>query len=265
MGKVKTTIHPDYQNDRNLISFLDKLCSGLFENEGKILYNKRNVIKSFDSEAADTTLKNIVVKRYKRPNIIQRIVYSFFRPSKAKRAYHNATELRKKGIDTPHEIAFIEKWGNILFRYGYYVSGYDGASPIRDRLIEPQDFDKQMAIDFAHFAAELHQKGILHHDLNSTNVLYKEEGNRYHFSVIDINRMKFLPEGTAPSKKDCFENLTRFTGRMDLYEFVLRNYIEKRGWNVSENIQEAINVKIRHDEQWRRRKAFFRKISFRKK
>lgn len=263
MKKTKAIISPLYKDNTKVENFIKNLPD-TFEKEGTILYDERNIIKSFILDTSDEILRNVVVKRYKRPNPIQRIAYSFFRSSKAKRAFHNATELRLRGINTPQEVAYIEQWENGLFEYGYYISGSDNAPPIREKLIEPQEFDRTMASDFAAFAAELHEKGILHHDLNSTNVLYHPNGKHYRFSVIDINRMLFLPENTPPSKEDCFKNLTRFTGRMDLFEYVLGCYAENRNWDKTKTVQEAIEVKNNHDEKWRRRKRFLRKLTFKK-
>lgn len=261
----KVSISPKYKDNESVKRFIETLFT-IFPKEGKILYNKRNTIKSFELDSNDSVLKEVVVKRYKKPNLIQKISYSFFRGSKAKRAFNNAIELRKRGIDTPQEIAYVEEWKSGFFKYGYYISGSDNAPPIREHLIEPENFDQVMAYDFAVFAANLHKKGILHHDLNSTNVLYHHSDNEhYTFSVIDINRMDFFYNGEVPEKEVCFDNLTRFTGRMDLFEFVLCRYIEARGWDINSSLQEAICIKNKHDEQWRKRKAFLRKFKFKKK
>lgn len=264
MERIKITISPDYKKNEVVNDFVCELAH-TFEKEGTILYNERNIIKSYVLDNTDIPLNKVVVKRYKSPNLIQRIAYSFFRSSKAERAFNNATELRKREIDTPKEIAHIEQWKNGLFLYGYYISDSDDAPPIREKLIELEDFDQTMARDFAAFVVKLHEKGILHHDLNSTNVLYHPYEGRYKFSVIDINRMDFYSGGNLISKKKRFENLTRFTGRMDLFEFVLRHYAQERGWNVEETVKAAIKQKNRHDEQWRKRKTFLRKLSFKKK
>ncbi|MDU1906473.1 MAG: lipopolysaccharide kinase InaA family protein [Dysgonomonas sp.] len=263
MSKIKTVISPEYEANPLVKSFITELPT-IFENSGEILYAERNLIKKYELDKSDNILNEVVVKRYKRPNSIQKIIYGFFRSSKAERAFHNATELRKRGISTPREIAYIEITKNGLFEYGYYISGSDNAPPIRERLIELEDFDRTMAKDFAKFAAILHKKGILHGDLNSTNVLYHSEKNEYTFSVIDINRMKFFDEGTIIPKEECFDNLTRFTGRMDLYEFVLNSYIKERNWDIEADLKEAINIKKLHDEQWKRRKSFLRKLSLKK-
>lgn len=240
-------------NHISLSGFIKRLPA-IFDKNGVTLYADRNVIKQFVIDEADSILKNVIVKRYKFPNIIQRIAYSFFRHSKAKRAFYNAIKLRRLGIDTPQEIAFLEHWKNGLFAYGYYFSGYDNDPAIREQL-NPDNFNTVMAEDFARFAVELHEKGILFHDLNSTNVRYclQDNGEYYRFSLIDINRMNFSPENKPVSKKDCFENLTRFTGKMDLFEFVIRCYAKKRNWDIEMSVNQAIAIKKKHDKRWMRK------------
>lgn len=261
---MKIKINPAYKNNRAVCEFIQHLPE-IFDREGDLLYSGRNVIKSFTLSDPDPVLQQLVVKRYKHPNPVQRIIYSFFRDTKAARAFRNASELRRRRIDTPLEIGYLEQWKNGLFEYGYYISSYDGAPSISGRLTEIPEFDRIMAADFAAFAAKLHEKGILHHDLNSTNVLYHPENRGYRFSVIDINRMDFKPEGSCPSKGECLENLTRFTGKMDLFEYVARCYAESRKWPVETTVKKALAVKIRHDRKWSRRKAFLRKFSGKRK
>lgn len=79
-----------------------------------------------------------------------------------------------------------------------------------------------MASDFARFVNRLHQKGIVDLDLNSSNIFYQiQDDGHYRFSPIDINRMKFYKG--YPPLKICVENLMSFTGRIDLFEFVIRS------------------------------------------
>jgi hypothetical protein len=72
--------------------------------------------------------------------------------------------------------------------------------------------------------------------------------------------MRFFPEGQQPSRKECFENLTRFISRMDLFEYIIRYYVQQRGWDAETTIKEAIAIKKLHDKQWRQRKALLHKF-----
>ncbi len=260
---MKIVINPKYKNNPVVQRFIEHLPDR-FEKEGILLFSERNTVKSFVVDESDAFLQNVVVKNYKFPNFIQRIGYSFFRSGKAARAFCNAKELRERGIDTPQEIAYIEQWRNGLFAYSYFISGYDGASPIREKLMESEVFDSVMAEDFAFFAVKLHEAGILNHDLNSTNVLYHPQGERYRFSLIDINRIDFCPIGKNISRYRCLDNLKQFTGRMDVFEYVIRCYAMKRSWNEESTTVEAIKIKTQYDKQRKRRKTFFRKFKSKK-
>ncbi len=255
---MKVIVNSTYKENFALKKFIDQLPEQ-FEKEGILLFSKRNTIKSYSVDNLDPILERVVVKRYKFPNLIQRVVYSFFRSSKAERAFYNARRLRNHEIETPLEIAYIEQKKNGLLGYCYFLSSYDDNLPIRD-LILNENFDRTLASDFAGFVAKLHEAGILNHDLNSTNVLYHIDDNQYYFSLIDINRIDFYPEGKAIPQKDCFKNLTRFTGRMDLFEYVIRCYLKKRDWDAEDAIPKAINVKKKHDLRWEQRKAILRKL-----
>lgn len=253
MSSLKFEINERLKSNADFVSFVQQLPQR-FAAEGETVYNKRNVIKIVDFQG-----QKIVVKRFKRLSFVQRIIYTFFRSSKAKRAFKNALELLQRGVDTPEGLAFAEESNLGMMTYGYFVSAADFNPPIRD-LFEPEAFSQPLATAFAQFAAMLHKKGILHHDLNSTNVLYADKGNgSFSFSVIDINRMDFSPEGQMPTKKDCYENLTRFTGRMDLFEFVAKAYAQAIGGDA-QMVADLIAQKVAHDAAWRRRKDFTRKL-----
>lgn len=251
-------IAPEYKNCRFVNEFIKGILV-MFENEGVLLYNERNTIKSFVVDDPEFPFQRLVVKRFGNRNIFQSFSYSFFRDSKAVRAFHNASELRKRGIKTPQEFACIEEFRHGLLKSSYVITDFTDGRPIWDFFMASENFDETVAKEFARFAVELHEKGILHHDLNSTNVLYhlSEQGN--YFSVIDINRMQIKAAGNELTPDECFENLTRFTGKMDLFEYVLRYYIHYRGWEEN-MIATAIKIKEVHDKQWIRRKMFFSKL-----
>lgn len=220
-----------------------------FEVEGTLLYKGRNTIKRFDDGGVP-----YVVKRFRRPMFVQRVVYTFFRPGKARRAYHYGLRLKQLGFATPEIIAYLETRSGGLLDQSYYICRVDDAPPICERLNDPEEFDRMMAADLARMLANLHQKGVLHGDFNSTNVLYRpQDDGHYAFSLIDNNRMRFCKG--VPSLADCMENMTRFTGRMDLFEFVAKEYVAAREL-PSSAVEQLIAQKQRHDARWVRRKRF---------
>lgn len=216
-----------------------------FETDGKVIFSGRNTIKLINIDGHE-----LVVKRFRRPDLIKKIVYTFFRKSKAYRSYHNAKEIVARGFNTPAPIEFIETKRYGLIDYCYYICERNDDPPIED-LIDRDDWSHDLALAFAKFAAQLHDKGILHHDLNDTNVRYDAD---FRFSLIDLNRMTFYPVGVEVPLKLCLDNLTRFTGRMDLFEFVVREYARCRNLDEEVTASLALKIKNTHDRNWRMRK-----------
>ena len=103
---MRVIIHPDYCN---LTDFINQLPA-TFDQHGELLYQGRNTVKRYDVDGLQ-----VVVKRYKHPNIYQRIAYTFFKSSKTERAYKYAALLRSMGVDSPHEVAYIEANRHGLF------------------------------------------------------------------------------------------------------------------------------------------------------
>ena len=127
---MKTVINPTYNA---LSSFINRIPY-IFDQEGALVFTARNQLKSYTVEGVD-----LIVKRYKRPHLINRIAYTFFRPSKAKRAYEYALRLLELGIDTPMPIAYIEQKIAGLLSYSFFVSIYEkDYSDIRELMIGKQ-------------------------------------------------------------------------------------------------------------------------------
>ena len=217
----------------------------------KVLYNGRNKIVQLAPFKGHT----LVVKRYKRHNWFKSIVYTFFKPNKARRSFENARELRRRGFETPHEAAYIEVRKHGLITQVYYICAHTAKEPVCTELTEKEPFNRELATAYAQFVASLHEAGSLPCDLNSTNVNYEKSATGYTFELIDINRMNFY-KGAVPKAK-CMENLTLYCEFTNTFTYVLNCYAAARKWTQSD-IEQAIKVKQRHDRNWVRRKRFTR-------
>lgn len=225
---MKITVNPGMAHLRQFVRRLPEL----FPVSGEVLHDGRNQIRAFDIEG-----KRLVVKRYKRPNAINTFIYSFFRKSKARRAYEHALRLREQGIDTPEPVAWSEYRRNGLITETYFVSrrsDYTSLTAATERF--PTSDSLPVLEAFARFTVRLHEKGICHEDFNQTNILwqYDEATGCCRFQLIDINRMKFHARPLRPD--ECMINLRRLNCPAVAFLYILDRYAEARRWDMDDTL-----------------------------
>ncbi|MCM1313014.1 MAG: hypothetical protein NC206_05140 [Bacteroides sp.] len=249
INKRRIVVNPDFKEYSHFISTLPDI----FDTNGQTIYSKRNVVKRFRMDDNDT---NLIVKRYKIPNFIQRFAYSFYRKSKAERAYRFAARFLEKGIDTPKPIAFIEIYQRGFFSSSFFVSTEDNRASC-DVLLSPSFQDtEELTARLVDFIVSLHRKGVLHGDLNLSNILYrKETGGKYSFSLIDTNRSHFVDN---PSNNQCLRNMMRMTHRFDVSARLVAAYARRRGWD-EEKCVDYVRKKIEAFEHRNDLKHSFKK------
>lgn len=253
MQKLKFEICQRLKADQAFTQFVQQLPQR-FAQEGETVYDKRNVIKVFDLSGT-----KLVVKRFKRLSFFQGVIYTFFRASKANRAFRNARLLQERGIATPEGLAFAEEKRGHLLCYGYFVSAADFTAPVSQKLYLPAGgVNPAVAGLLGLFFARLHKQGILHHDLNGTNILYNEQTQR--FSLIDINRMDFYTPGAEIPAVKRYENLSRYCANMLLHRAVAESYAAEMGGDARQTVADMMEVKRRHDQSYARTKSFTRKF-----
>jgi len=168
------------------------------DNKNEILFQKRNIIKIVEFQN-----KKYVVKSFKIPHLLNQIVYNFFRASKSERSYENSVKLIELDINTPKPIGYIEFNTLLFFKESFYISDFfDYNFEIRAVFSDKQFKDRENILKyFINFSYELHKKGVYHIDYSPGNILVKKENNSYIFSIIDVNRMKFLEMDTKLKMK----------------------------------------------------------------
>ncbi|MBR1548331.1 MAG: hypothetical protein IJ637_06355 [Prevotella sp.] len=232
MSRWKIVVAPDCAEHQ---PFIGQLPGLLAEGQGQVVYDKRNRVVSFDNMG-----QTLMVKCFKRVNAIQSIAYTCWRQSKAERAYLYAGEFRRRGIDTPQPIAYLEQYSCGLFTTGYFVSQAVEGTETHLLLREVKDYDPRLADAVAKQVVDMHSKGILHGDLNLSNFLCTERDGHYHFAMIDTNRSRFC-DGW-PTYEECLQNLVRTTHRRDLYEYLVGSYARQRGWDVQLAVSHALGL-----------------------
>ena len=230
---MRIVVHPTYQQHADFIAQIPSLIQ---EGKGDIVYDKRNMVaRMLDGGAT------FMVKRFKRVNIIQQIVYTFFRKTKAERAFLFAQTFLQRGIDTPRPVAFMEQKRLGLFTVGYFVSEEVPGTETHLLLREVQHYPPQLAQAVAEQVCLMHSRGILHGDLNLSNFLCTEDSHgQYHFTMIDTNRSHFCD--AMPTDDQCLKNLVRLTHRRDLYEDLVRRYAHLRGWDADATATKALHL-----------------------
>jgi len=169
-------------------SFKDFLLSieDYFQANKQTIHKARNELKIIKYNNLST-----VVKSFKVPNIINKIAYTFFRDSKAKKSYDYSLKI---GNFTPQPIGYIEFFKFGLLHTSYFISQeftYDFT--IREPLLELNFTDRDAIFRaFARFTLELHNSDIFHDDYSPGNILIKKQNDTYEFKIVDINRMQFF-------------------------------------------------------------------------
>lgn len=188
------TLHPDFQALKNDVLKSDEY----FEASSHSIHKARNELRV-------TTLQSIevVIKAFKIPNIINQIAYTYLRHSKAFKSYHNALRLTQLGVTTPTPIAFLEERHFTLFKRSYFLSRYTPYDFTMAHIRDDQPIYKNDVLRaFARFTKELHDKGVWHEDYSAGNILVTKTQSSYHFCLVDINRMKFMPISTTLRMKN---------------------------------------------------------------
>lgn len=176
-------------NVNNLSSEEIKSLLKNFEVDGELIGDGgRNVIKTLIYND-----KKYNVKAFKEPNVINKIIYKFFRKSKAQRSYEYAYKLLKLGFNTPNPVAFIEYSSFFVFKTSFYITehlNYDFT--IRKLIDEPkcEDYDNILRA-FTRFTFNLHESNINFLDHSPGNTLIMKQGDEYKFYLVDLNRMRF--------------------------------------------------------------------------
>ena len=225
-----------------------KAIRTLFSNDQHTIHKARNELKIIELEGIKT-----VVKSFKIPHLLNRIVYTYFRKSKAYKSYHNALRLQSLAISTPEPIALIEFFESGLLADSYFISEYfEYDFTIRTPLLEPLEDREAIFTAFAAYTYGLHQAGVWHQDYSPGNILIKRTESGYQFSIVDINRMEF--KSICPL--DGCENFNKLWASDEELEIMGREYARISGLDETLTIAEM----KRHNDENKRIKNFKKRL-----
>lgn len=246
---IKYKLHPSYKN------FEEELFNikTVFSKDNEIIHKARNVLKVIPLHGLDT-----VVKAFRIPNAINQFAYAYIRKSKAYKSYFNAMRLQELGVNTPSPIGFIEFYINGFFKESYFLSEkFDYELTMADIRDNPPKDKEAILKAFTKFSYEIHQKGVWHVDYSGGNILINRQDDGYHFSLVDINRMKFRPI----SGYEGLENFNKFWFNEEDLTLIATEYASLAKLDTNKAIEEIIlqDKKLKEHVLRRRKfKAFFK-------
>jgi serine/threonine protein kinase len=223
----------------------------IFENNSvsEILHEGRNEIRYFKELGG-----GLVVKKFVKITLFNRLIYSFLRKSKAERSFENACSLIDRGFLTPLPVAYIERkrWG-ILYDQ-YYICSFSSWPSLFELFSgEPHEDTKYIIDACISFIASLHKGGIVYFDLNPSNILYHvDDDGTISFELIDLNRMLFMKK--QPPLSLLLKNLTRMTENDKMYSYIVYRYIYNMELRPYSTIIRCMFNKIRRNRRCRFKK-----------
>jgi hypothetical protein len=236
-----------YQLDDNQQDFKELLLNikSYFNQNRNTIHKARNELKIIHFNNTDT-----VVKSFKVPNILRRLVYTYLRDTKAKKSYEYSLKI---GEFTPQPIGYIEFYSGGLLDQSYFISKkFDYDFTIREPLLDNNFKSKTKILQqFAVFTYKLHQSNILHKDYSPGNILIKVKNNDYIFKIVDINRMEFK----QLSLEERLKNFSKLWASDEEMTVMLRQYAKvsnededlclKLGIKYNQQHKNKINMKKR--------------------
>jgi hypothetical protein len=255
---MNKAIHPKFADKTNEITHIIEN----FGSEGVLFIDgKRNKIKLFPLGGM-----TVNVKSFKVPNILNKLVYRFFRKGKAQRSYEFANKLLEKGIGTPQPIAYFENKGPFSLKDSYYMSEQLEADLTYRQLIEIPDYPEHNIIlrQFTRFTYKLHELGIEFLDHTPGNTLIKKTGHeQYEFFLVDLNRMNFHSSKMTLNQRVI--NMAKLTPEPSLVTVMCDEYAKLYGVPY----EELHRLMIKHTQyfanRFHRKRRIKEKLGLRKK
>lgn len=213
-----------------------------FPSNGVSIFKDRNEVKVFEDHGF-----SLNVKAFKLANLVNRFAYVYLRGSKARRSYQNALRFLDEGASTPVPVAYVECLSYGLLQESFYVSlHFRHDFSLRDVLNCLVPDKENILKQWVNFTwNHLHRHGIYHMDYSPGNTLVQKVNDQYHFAVVDLNRMMFMPVG--------FEKGIENFRQLDTDEESLRLIATEYAHLCGESPEKAIELLLKFD---RSNKAF---------
>ncbi len=231
-------LHPHYHDKKEFLLHIDRY----FNTQGHSIHKARNEIKVID---------DFVIKSFKIPHFINKIAYTFFRDSKAKKSFYNSLKISDF---TPIPIGYIEYRRFGLISHSYYISenftnDFTMRAPLTDTSFEDRE---RIFKEFAHFTYLLHKEGIKHLDYSPGNILIQKREHGYLFKIVDVNRMEFK----TLSPKERLENFSKLWAQDEDLKIIIEAYAK----HLDMPAKEANDIALKASKKHKDKKNFKKKL-----
>lgn len=250
-------IHSKFINQSDAVD----LIIDNFDDSGTFLGEAiRNSIKIFEFENM-----KLNVKSFKNPKFLNKMIYGYFRKSKARRSYEFANILINKGFKTPQPVAYYENNDLVGLKDCYYVSEQlQTKLTFRDLITTPELVNHTSILrQFVSFSYQLHQKGIEFIDNTPGNTLIKDNQNgTYDFYLVDLNRMNFHEKMSLEVR---IANLSRLTTKPEIVDAISKEYAAIGEYNLDEVTALMQKYTQYYKNRYHRKEKIKHKLKFFKK
>ncbi len=232
-----------------------------FDTQGQLFVKgSRNTIKLFDLDGI-----TVNIKAFKKPNLINKVAYKYFRKSKARRSFEYASILIEKGIGTPVPMAYQENFDLIGLNESYYACEHLQCDLTYRELVETDYPDAENILrQFTRFTFDMHEKGIEFLDHSPGNTLIKKEGNgKYSFYLVDLNRMIFHNQPLDFYTR--MKNLSKITPHENMVAIMSNEYAKLYGEPEQKVFQLMWKLTSEFQYRFYRKKRIKKKLKFWKK
>lgn len=214
---MKIILNSKYEHLREYLKNLEHH----FVHDGKEIFRDRNVVKTLEVDGL-----KLCVKKYASPSLPGKIAQRLYKTPKGKKAYYRPLQLRERGFESPEPVAFVKYHKGLVGATTYFVCLYSNYRyNMVDALSIPASERDDLIVAFARFVARLHERGFLHRDFSSSNVLYDVVNEKFRFALIDTNSIR---TGRPVSVERGCENLAQLAGDDEFFTKLAKEYAGAR-------------------------------------
>lgn len=204
--------------------------------------------------------RRVVVKEFRKATWANHIIYTFFRKSKACRAYRNAILLIKNGFHTPRPVSWTDEKRFGLYIRSIYVCEYIEGPTLSQASQELHSSDLPHLLSlYAETLFSMADKELLLKDSNLSNyIVGKTDSGKERLFMVDINR---LVSGKKITPIEMLHTFGRSGWSMSDFNALVAMYGMRFGVDMAPIIKQY-NRQCRRKKLLRKSKKVFKRFLF---